>query len=1156
MQSLNVSEFTKNASQMYFQNSLAEVVRKLRNLSSGTESEAMEQFINDTKKEVGSSVQSVKVAAVQKATYFYMLGYNAAYASFNVIEVMADTVFANKRAGYVAACLTFSEDTDVIPLLTALLKRDLTSANQYEAGLALYCIASICTPDLAKDLVSDVVQLLNHPRNYVRKKAVLSLYKIFLQFPESLRPTYPKLKDKLDDNVEHPDNDPAVRGAVVCVLCELARRNPANFLGLAVPFYSMLSKVHSNWTLIKIVKVFGYFAPLEPRLGKKLVDPLTNLILTTGAKSVQYECLLAVASGMTKVSTLTALAAEKLRLFVEDRDQNLKFLGLEAMAKMVGDNPKALADQRETVMQCLDDPDTTVGRKALEVLRDLVTRKHFVATIEYMVDRCVREPADEDWSNAVILAVVETAQTNDYGLIEDFEWYLGVLLDLCLLNLTVYEHGGLIENELITILTRVNGARQYGVEVLSKMLDNPRLLKCDTRRSSQWRVLRAAAFACGEYPYYLREKLTTCKALLSEGVALLPASAQVACLSAVSKIVAFVEAPCRRHIELCNGEEENETVGEDHVMVEELKRSLLNNDSDTPTAAAKPAAEATGGWLLPFQRSVLPDVQERAAFLATWLSVAPSLGPKLYEEELLPVAAGVQEAMVAPDDVDFDKPFCDDVQALLPLTDSDADDAAGHSAGEDDDDDDDNDNDFGLAYRVEQQRRLERERREEVSAFYLKDPDEPGTDQRHNATSPGALLEDEEEASRGARPGTSFRRRDGAEATTRGAQKKKPHRMNRELVKPANYHGSPSSSGGTPLTSQGRGKRTKSPVEDEATRRLRNIDVTRALTADEKLPETVPYAKLLAHSSGGVREGGAGSVGHGAASAAGALESALPPVILGEEDLIRVQLFVDACKVKKDGFNLSCILELANLSSTSSLYDVVLACGECSAVFPPGSVRWQLAKGEEKGKRAGDEAVAAADTATEAAGDGTRLFLTSKQKSAVTARKEVLVILREMPSTLSEPIPLTLLFTKERKTRTLSLQLPLRYEYFAKSPNSFAAMTSAEFNGDVLGRALAASPVVSSFIRCSKTALMVSAPLLQRALRLTAVDVFRNAITLYGVIHGRKSLVDQAHVAVLLREAVEGKHNGVAVSVRTYHPALGEAIIHEIVDLIHSCSVS
>ncbi|CAF4493843.1 unnamed protein product, partial [Rotaria magnacalcarata] len=47
----------------------------------------------------------------------------------------------------------------------------------------------------------------------------------------------------------------------------------------------------NNWVLIKIIKLFGALTPLEPRLGKKLIEPLTNLIHSTSAMSLLYECI-------------------------------------------------------------------------------------------------------------------------------------------------------------------------------------------------------------------------------------------------------------------------------------------------------------------------------------------------------------------------------------------------------------------------------------------------------------------------------------------------------------------------------------------------------------------------------------------------------------------------------------------------------------------------------------------------------------------------------------------------------------------------------------------------------------------------------------------------------------------------------------------------
>lgn len=67
---------------------------------------------------------------------------------------------------------------------------------------------------------------------------------------------------------------------------------------------------------------FGALTQHEPRLGKKLVDPLTTLITTTPAKSLQYECVRTVTIGLREHSGIMRLAVEKLKEFVEDPDQN------------------------------------------------------------------------------------------------------------------------------------------------------------------------------------------------------------------------------------------------------------------------------------------------------------------------------------------------------------------------------------------------------------------------------------------------------------------------------------------------------------------------------------------------------------------------------------------------------------------------------------------------------------------------------------------------------------------------------------------------------------------------------------------------------------------------------------------------------------------
>jgi AP-3 complex subunit delta-1 len=83
-----------------------------------------------------------------------MLGYDMSWASFNVIEVMSQPRFTSKRIGYLAASQSFHEGTEVVMLATNLIRKDFQSNNQYDAGIAINCLANVCTTDLARDLAT------------------------------------------------------------------------------------------------------------------------------------------------------------------------------------------------------------------------------------------------------------------------------------------------------------------------------------------------------------------------------------------------------------------------------------------------------------------------------------------------------------------------------------------------------------------------------------------------------------------------------------------------------------------------------------------------------------------------------------------------------------------------------------------------------------------------------------------------------------------------------------------------------------------------------------------------------------------------------------------------------------------------------------------
>lgn len=277
----------------------------------------------------------------------HMLGYDIGWAAFNIVEVMSSKKFTHKRIGYLAAAQTFTPETDVLMLTTNMIKKDIGDQNQYIIGTAITGLSEFISPDLARDLANDLLTLTTSNRPYVRKKATLSLYKVFLRYPDALRPSFQRLKEKLDDA------EASTQSCSVNVICELARKNPKNYLSLAPIFFRLLTSSQNNWMRIKIIKLFAALTPLEPRLAKKLIDPLTNLIHQTPAMSLLYECINTMIVSVPDHLPSIQLCVTKLRIFIEDQDQNLKYLGLQAMAEILKIHPKVVAVHRDLIIGCL-----------------------------------------------------------------------------------------------------------------------------------------------------------------------------------------------------------------------------------------------------------------------------------------------------------------------------------------------------------------------------------------------------------------------------------------------------------------------------------------------------------------------------------------------------------------------------------------------------------------------------------------------------------------------------------------------------------------------------------------------------------------------------------------------------------------------------------
>uniref|UniRef100_A0A2K5V768 AP-3 complex subunit delta-1 n=1 Tax=Macaca fascicularis TaxID=9541 RepID=A0A2K5V768_MACFA len=621
-------KMVKGSIDRMFDKNLQDLVRGIRNHKED-EAKYISQCIDEIKQELKQDNIAVKANAVCKLTYLQMLGYDISWAAFNIIEVMSASKFTFKRIGYLAASQSFHEGTDVIMLTTNQIRKDLSSPSQYDTGVALTGLSCFVTPDLARDLANDIMTLMSHTKPYIRKKAVLIMYKVFLKYPESLRPAFPRLKEKLEDP------DPGVQSAAVNVICELARRNPKNYLSLAPLFFKLMTSSTNNWVLIKIIKLFGALTPLEPRLGKKLIEPLTNLIHSTSAMSLLYECvntviavLISLSSGMPNHSASIQLCVQKLRILIEDSDQNLKYLGLLAMSKILKTHPKSVQSHKDLILQCLDDKDESIRLRALDLLYGMVSKKNLMEIVKKLMTH-VDKAEGTTYRDELLTKIIDICSQSNYQYITNFEWYISILVELTRLEGT--RHGHLIAAQMLDVAIRVKAIRKFAVSQMSALLDSAHLLASSTQRNGICEVLYAAAWICGEFSEHLQEPHHTLEAMLRPKVTTLPGHIQAVYVQNVVKLYANI---------LQQKEQAGEAEGAQAVtqlMVDRLPQFVQSADLEVQERAS----------------CILQLVKHIQKLQAKDVPVAEEVST-LFAGELNPVAPKAQKKVPVPEGLDLD----------------------------------------------------------------------------------------------------------------------------------------------------------------------------------------------------------------------------------------------------------------------------------------------------------------------------------------------------------------------------------------------------------------------------------------------------------------------------------------------------------------------
>jgi AP-1 complex subunit gamma-1 len=324
---------------------------------------------------------------VAKLLYIHMLGYPTHFGQMECLKLIASPSYPDKRIGYLGLMLLLDERQEVLMLATHSLKSDLNHANHYIVGLALCAVANISSPEIARDASSDVQKLLSSSNPYLRKKAALAAVRIIRKVPEAVENFVPRVKSLLTER-----NHGVLLTAVTLIL-SLCEAEPAT-IDLFRKLVPSLVRILKNLVMsgyapehdvqgitdpflqVKVLQLLCILgkgnAEASDAMNEILAQVATNTeSLRNVGNAILYECVQTIMS-IEAEAGLRVLAINILGRFLLNRDNNIRYVALNTLAKVVGRDSAAVQRHRATIVDCLKDSDVSIRRRALELIYVLV----------------------------------------------------------------------------------------------------------------------------------------------------------------------------------------------------------------------------------------------------------------------------------------------------------------------------------------------------------------------------------------------------------------------------------------------------------------------------------------------------------------------------------------------------------------------------------------------------------------------------------------------------------------------------------------------------------------------------------------------------------------------------------------------------------------
>jgi len=330
---------------------------------------------------------------VAKLLYLFTLGERTHFGQIECLKLLASPRFADKRLGYLGTMLLLDENQEVLTLVTNSLKNDLNHSNQYVVGLALCTLGNIASVEMSRDLFPEIENLLQTSNPYIRRKAALCAMRICRKVPDLQEHFIEKAKLILSDrnhgvllagitliiSMCEAEEQEEVEEGVIDMFRTLVPQLARTLKSLQSSGYTPehdVSGITDPFLQVKILRLFRILGRGDAAVSEQINDILAQVATNTEStknvgNSILYEAVLTILD-IEADSGLRVLGVNILGKFLANKDNNIRYVALNTLIKVVAIEPNAVQRHRNTILECLRDPDISIRRRALDLSFTLI----------------------------------------------------------------------------------------------------------------------------------------------------------------------------------------------------------------------------------------------------------------------------------------------------------------------------------------------------------------------------------------------------------------------------------------------------------------------------------------------------------------------------------------------------------------------------------------------------------------------------------------------------------------------------------------------------------------------------------------------------------------------------------------------------------------